>query len=290
MTIVSVIIPVYNSADFIRDAINSALNQIDVNVEVVVIDDGSTDETPEILKEYGTQIKVLRQTNSGHVKARNNGAKLSSGEWLAFLDADDKWHSEKLKKQLSIATNEIGLVYTDRQNFGDITRINPIASQSGNLYEGDIFEDLLLGNFITVSSVIIRKKWFEFLKGFDTSLLVCEDWDMWLRFSGAGGITAVCREPLTLYRWSLLSMSFNHTRMLEGRLKVLQKALDSPMGKKVSETLKRKAISNVWKTSAWYAMPSKKHLSLLWYLKALYYTPKEASIYKQIVKCCLGRK
>src|SRR5689334_19825269 len=116
---VSVLIPVYNGAQFIREAVDSVLAQRDVTVEVIVIDDGSTDETSRILESYGDSIRVLRQKNGGHVNARNNGAKLAHGEWLAFLDADDMWQPEKLARQLAIATPEIGMVYTNRENFGD---------------------------------------------------------------------------------------------------------------------------------------------------------------------------
>jgi len=286
---VSVIIPVYNGAEYVREAVDSALAQCNVNVEVIVVDDGSTDETPTILAGYGRSIRVLGQRNSGHVKARNNGVKVASGEWLAFLDADDQWLPQKLSKQLQVADVNIGMVYTDRENFGDITRVKRTASSSFPLFEGDLFEPLLLGNFVTVSSVIIRREWFDRLGGFDEELSVCEDWDMWLRFSAAGGKAAVCREALTRYRWHAGAMSRNASRMCAGRLKVLQRALQTPRGREVSRTFARKAIAATWRCSAWHAQPTHRWRAFLWYLIAAWYDPWHVDDYKGMIKCCLGR-
>src|SRR5262245_34199236 len=119
MPLVSVLIPVYNGAAFIATAVDSALNQQEVDVDVIVIDDGSTDATPEILASYQERIRVLRQTNAGHVKARNNGAKIAKGEWLAFLDADDEWLPDKLARQLACADSQTSMIYTERLNFGE---------------------------------------------------------------------------------------------------------------------------------------------------------------------------
>src|SRR5262245_59578198 len=195
---VSVLIPVYNGSEFIASAVNSALMQQCVDVEVIVIDDGSTDATPRVLATYGDRIRVLRQTNAGHVKARNNGSKMATGDWLAFLDADDEWLPDKLAKQLARADARTTMVYTDRRNFVEVDRITGKQSDTQELLEGALFESLLLvGNFITVSSVIVRKDIYLQLGGFEESLNVCEDWDMWLRFTAQGGQIGVVREPLT---------------------------------------------------------------------------------------------
>jgi glycosyltransferase involved in cell wall biosynthesis len=284
---VSVLIPVYNGKEFIRDSVNAALEQRDVAVEVIVIDDGSTDETPQILAEYGDKIVVLRQKNGGHVNARNNGAKIANGEWLAFLDADDLWRPEKLARQLALARPEVGMVYTDRENFGDTERVKKTGSADYALYNGDIFEPLLMGNFIPVASVMIRRDWFDRLGGFDESLRVVEDWDMWFRFSSAGGITEVVRDPLTLYRWHAGSMTNNQERMCHGRLLVLERALKLPRAASLSARIINQARANVWKCNAWHAAPWKRSVAAKWYLNALWYWPWDFSVYKQIVKCCL---
>jgi glycosyltransferase involved in cell wall biosynthesis len=290
MATVSVLIPAYNASAYIRQAVTSALNQRDVDVEVLVIDDGSTDDTPKILEEFGDSIRVLRQKNAGHVKARNNGSRLARGEWLAFLDADDEWLPDKLAKQLARADEKTSVVYTDRVNFGDIGRVAERQSNGQRLWEGDIFERLLLvGNFITVSSVIIRKSVFERLGGFEEELLVCEDWDLWLRYTAQGGLIGLCPEGLTRYRWHAGAMTNNLERMLHGRLKVVQRALALPRGQLLTRSVVRRALAREWEISAWYAAKVHRKKALAWYLQAARHWPWNLSTYKAMLKCLLGR-
>jgi glycosyltransferase involved in cell wall biosynthesis len=289
MPTVSTIIPAYNAAAYIRQAVTSVLNQRDVSVEVIVVDDGSTDETGQILQEFGSSVRTLYQANAGHVKARNRGARIARGTWLAFLDADDEWLPEKLTKQLALADEQTGLIYTERLNFGDCQRVAERQSKGQKLWEGDVFAQLLMGNFITVSSVIIRKEVFEELGGFEEDLLVCEDWDLWLRYAARGGRVRVCREGLTRYRWHEGAMSHNLERMLHGRLKVLERALALPRGKALPESFVRRAISREWEISAWYAALVQPRKALAWYLRSALYWPWNVSTYKGMVKCLLGR-
>ena len=251
MSLVSTIIPAYNAARYIREAIDSALAQQGIEQEVIVVDDGSTDETWQILQTYGSRIRCLRQQNSGAAAARSRGLYLARGEWIAFLDADDVWEHEKLKTQLALATDAVGMVYTDRLNFGRIARVAETASAASTLWDGDIFEQLLLENFVTASSAIIRKHWLDRIGGFDGSLLCCEDWDLWLRFSAAGGLTRVVRKPLTHYRWHSASKTNSHIAMCMHRCSVLERALRSPRGARVNRRIARAARANVWSDSAW---------------------------------------
>ena len=140
---VSVIIPVYNGAPFIADAVRTVLDQQEVDLKVIVIDDGSADETPNILAEFADRIHVVRQPNAGHIAARNRAAEMADSEWLAFLDADDQWDAEKLRKQLDIADEQTAMVYTERQNIGECERVARRQSDTDELTEGDLFEPLL---------------------------------------------------------------------------------------------------------------------------------------------------
>jgi glycosyltransferase involved in cell wall biosynthesis len=286
MVTVSTLIPVYNGEEFIAEAVDSVLDQNGVDVEIIVIDDGSTDSTPNILEGYGDRIRVLRQKNSGHVNARNNGANLAKGEWLAFLDADDMWLPDKLQKQLAIVGRSVGMVYTGRENFGDIDRVKVTAAH--DLLEGNLFEPLLLGNFITLSSVIMRKNWFDRAGGFDEHYATCEDWDLWLRFSAAGSETAVVCEPLTRYRWHANAMTNNQDRMCDGRLKVLECALASERAKSLPFSIVHKSRASAWHCSAWHAMPSSRMKALWWCFRSAWQWPWDSSTYKLMVKCCLG--
>jgi glycosyltransferase involved in cell wall biosynthesis len=284
---VSVLIPAYNASQHIAGAVNSALQQDGVAVEVIVVDDGSTDDTLAVLEPFHHRIHVLRQKNSGQAIARDRAAQMAKGQWLAFLDADDEWQPNKLLQQLSLANGEADLVYTERLNVDRGDRITALQSAAQTLWEGDIFEQLLLGNFITLSSALICKTRFDELGGFGDAPLGCEDWDLWLRHSARGGQVKVCRQPLTWYRWSQSSVSGNHDRMCAARLKVLERALHLPRAKSVPRSVIRKAFANVWQTSAWHVAPFNRLKALRWYLHAAAVYPWNPAVYKAMLKCCL---
>jgi glycosyltransferase involved in cell wall biosynthesis len=286
---VSTIIPVYNGAAYVRQAIDSVLAQRDVRVELIVIDDGSTDDTWQVLESYGDAIRKERQANGGPDRARNLGARLATGDWLAFLDADDEWLPDKLAKQLALATDDAALIYTDRRNIGACGRVAELQSDSVPQYEGDVFEPLLLDNFITMSSVLLRRDWFERLGGFTPGMIACEDWDLWLRYAAAGGRVRLCREPLILYRWHGGSASTNQERMCAKRLEVVERALASPRGRRVPRRLARQARAGAWHCSADQAAPGRRWQAIGWYLRSACYWPWNVAVYKGIVKCCLGR-
>jgi glycosyltransferase involved in cell wall biosynthesis len=287
---VSAIIPAFNAALYVEQAVESALAQDGVETEVIVVDDSSTDGTWQKLESFGDRIRKVRQTNGGPAKARNHGARLATGEWLAFLDADDEWLPEKTAKQLRCTDSRTGMVYTDRFNIGDISRVKPVQSDSVSLWDGDVFERLLLDNFITTSSVIIRKERFEQLGGFDESraLLGVEDWDLWLRHA-ADGRVGLCREPLVRYRWQPGSLSSNFDHLSRARLEVIQRALALPRGQRIGRKQARRAVAQAWECSASFAAPNHRWKALRWYLRSALWAPLNLRLYKGMVKCCLGR-
>ncbi len=284
---ISTIIPAYNAAKFIRQSVTSALAQQGVDHEVIVVDDGSLDGTWEALAPFGSAIRKVRQANAGPSPSRNHGARLATGEWLAFLDADDEWLPNKLARQLALADAQTGMVYTDILNFGHCPHVTERFSDIVPLWEGDIFERLLVGNFVPTSSVMIRKDWFDRLGGFDESLRVCEDWDLWLRYAGQGGVVRLVREPLSRYRWHQTSASRNHERMLNGRLQVIKRALAMPRTRNVPRGVLTQAVANAWMASAWMAAEHDQRKAIHWYLRSVSLWPWNFQVYKEIVKCCL---
>ena len=288
--LVSVIIPAYNSEAFIDQAVSSALASRDVSVEVIVIDDSSTDGTWAILESYGTAIQKVRQAKGGPYRARNLGARLARGEWIAFLDADDDWAPEKLSVQLAAADEGIGLIYTDRLNFGNLDRYKERQSDSVVLHQGDVFEPLLLGNFITLSSVLMRREWFERLGGFSLNHIGVQDWDFWLRYAAAGGLVKLCEEPLTRYRIHPNQMSSDLSERVHEREGVIHRALASARGGKVSRALARKAMSNSWELAAWQSLVTHRRKAMADYLHAAYYWPWNPRLYKGMLKCILAIK
>lgn len=286
--LVSVIIPAFNAEAFIGQAVSSALASRDVDLEVIVVDDGSTDGTWSILERFGDAVRKVRQERGGACRARNLAVEFARGEWLAFLDADDDWAPEKLAVQLAAAEDGIDLIYTDRLNFGDIARYKERQSDSGTLHEGDVFEPLLLGNFITLSSVLMRRDRFNDLGGFSIDHLGAEDWDLWIRHAAAGGLTKLCREPLTRYRIHPQQMTSDQKARARDREVVIRRALETPRGREVSRSMARRALSNSWEIAAWHSLAGDRRAALIDYLRAAYYWPWNSRLYKGMIKCALA--
>jgi glycosyltransferase involved in cell wall biosynthesis len=251
MPIVSVVIPAYNAAAFVQGAIDSALAQTHRDLEVIVVDDSSTDETPALLASYGDRIRVHRQPNAGVAAARNAGAALASGEWIAFLDADDQWMPTKIERQLALAAAP--LIYSDRLNTGALGDLPELQSESTPMFDGDVFEALLLrGNFITTSSVLMTRALFGQLGGFAPRPRVCEDWDLWLRVAASHPV-ALLREPAVRYRVSGTGLSGDYREMAEARYLVVERALALPRGRQLSWGTRRRIWAETFRTNGWDA-------------------------------------
>ncbi len=287
---VSVIIPVYNGAGEVRRAIDSVLGQRHSKVEVIVLNDGSKDETASVLAEYGDKIRAINQHNSGLSTTRNNGIALATGEWVAFLDHDDYWLPEKLSLQLQAAERTgFDIVYTNAGNFGDVARVSELRSEPQAMVEGDILEPLLQDNFIVVSSVMIRRTVILGIGGFDTSLPSVEDWDLWLKLSARGVRFAAVGEPVTMYQWRAGSMSRNYELMRSTRQTIVNRALENDRAKALPWSVRRRAKANTESCSAWFLAGSSPQQAIRWYLNSLWYWPFDFNSWKGIVKGCLGR-
>jgi glycosyltransferase involved in cell wall biosynthesis len=286
---VSTVIPAFNAEDHIVEAVSSALGQQGVASEVIVVDDGSTDDTWRLLETFGESIRRVRQANAGPARARNQGARLARGEWLAFLDADDVWRPEKLLQQLAAADSETGMVYTDRLNFGDCERLKSRQSDGVRLYHGDAFVQLLQDNFVTLSSVMMRRSVFEDLGGFDETMAASEDWDLWLRYAARGPI-GLCRQPLTLRRWHPGALTNKLEHMQEQRLRALRNAFELPRARTVKPSARRRAVARAWETAAWCAAASDPRKAACWYARAAWNWPWRLAPYKGILKCLLARR
>jgi len=180
---VSVIIPTYNRAGCLREAVDSVLAQEFRGFELIVVDDGSTDETPQLLREYGSSIRMLRQENRGVSAARNAGIAASRGELIAFLDSDDAWLPGKLARQVEFFRQnpEILICQTEELWVKNGRRVNP--GQRHRKRGGMIFEPSLALCLVSPSAVMLRRELFEQVGLFDERLPACEDYDLWLRVS-----------------------------------------------------------------------------------------------------------
>jgi len=183
---VSVVIPTYNRAHLIGKAIQSVFNQSYQDFEIIIIDDGSTDNTEEIIKGYkDKRINYIKhERNQGISAARNIGIKKARGEYIAFLDSDDEWLPEKLDKQIKVFQNEppeVGVVCS--WSFKINEKGNYIGKVCLPKKEGYMYKDLLSSNNLSVPTLLIRKECFEKVGLFDNLLNGQEDWDMWIRIA-----------------------------------------------------------------------------------------------------------
>jgi len=220
---VSVIIPTFNCAQYIATAVDSVLAQETVDFEVLVVDDGSTDATGEILERYGARIQYLYQPNSGVSVARNRGLAASRGRYVAFLDSDDAWHRNKLERQLQALENSPGAAACYSAFLVTDSHLSPLYVHRGKPHTS-VLEDLLLrGNWVsTPSTVLCERALFSKVGGFDPELSLCADWDMWLRLAAVTEFVYV-DEPLASYRKHDGNMSGNVALLEQDSFRVLEK-------------------------------------------------------------------
>jgi glycosyltransferase involved in cell wall biosynthesis len=203
---VSVIIPTYNRAWIVQEAIRSVLAQTFSDYELIVVDDGSTDSTQSILTKFQDEITVIRQENTGVSAARNHGVNAARGELIAFLDSDDLWLPDKLAVQVEFfSVNPDTLIcQTDEIWIRNGLRINPKAYHQKP--SGDIFLPSLFLCLVSPSAVMMKKDFFSLMGGFDESLPACEDYDLWLRIG--------CRYPVPLIPHPLVIKRGGHEDQL----------------------------------------------------------------------------
>jgi Glycosyl transferase family 2 len=197
----SVVIPCYNVARYAEAAVMSALNQTLRDIEVIVINDGSTDDTRDVLRAIETlsdpRLKIIDQPNGGLAAARNTGIKAATGEFIAFLDGDDLWYPNKAERQLTIMNADltIGLTYTGVEIFGDV-----MGSIVPKIVEHTLYDVI---NFcqICASGVIVQHECFRIAGLFNEQLVHAEDWEMWCRIIHGTHLRAVLvPEVLVAYR------------------------------------------------------------------------------------------
>lgn len=246
--LVSIIIPTFNGRPWIRDAIDSALAQSYPYTEVIVVDDGSTDGTDDLLLEtYGVRIRYHRQENRGLSGARNAGIALARGRYVQFLDADDLLLPRKIEQQVEALESHARytVAYCDFAFIQGAT-VTPIESGFRDRYvSGDAWAALLNDNFIVVHAALARLADVRAVGGFDEGLRASEDYDLWLRLADRGRTFLHTPGVLVLYRRTGSSMSADARRQIASTIEVIEKASRLRAGDKLTDQIRRRRLAQL---------------------------------------------
>jgi GT2 family glycosyltransferase len=220
---VDIVIPCFNHGRFLADAVESALGQTHPHVQVTVIDDGSTDETPVVAGRFGDRIRYVRKANGGLSSARNAGIDATNGDFLVFLDADDYLHHDSVRRHIEVANRqpEASVIYGDFRYVDECGR--EIGRDGPIDFGNDAFHGLLAGLVPPVHALTIRRSAIVNAGGFDVSIRWHEDLDTWLRIAAAGHRFARVEFPGAFYRKYSGTMTRQTLEMAQWGLVVLRR-------------------------------------------------------------------
>jgi tetratricopeptide (TPR) repeat protein len=250
MSTVSIIVPAYNQAHYLGCAIQSALEQTHCDLEVIVVDDGSTDDTAAVAEGFvDPRVRYVYQENRGLSMARNTGLREAGGAFVSFLDSDDQFLPRKL---------ELLLAELDRHPEAGLAAGQAIPVDQDGQPIGQVFDtglpaegaQWLLGNPLHVGSVLLRRDWQERVGLFDESLRSYEDWDMWLRLARAGSPMRWVAQPVSLYRFHPTQMTRDGRQMTTATFAVLDKVFADPGLPDDWQALRERAYSNAYLRAA----------------------------------------
>lgn len=285
---VSIVITCYNYGKYLDGCLLSAINQTYNNFEIIIINDGSTDNTDEVMAKFLNLaiIKYINQPNSGQAKATNAGINHASGELIAFLDADDLWDNTKLEQQVDLFANDsVGVVYS-RMKLIDEAGLSINSETTGGYFKprsGYILEHLLFENFIPYSSSVVRKECFNKFGLFNPEYINGLDWDMWLRISREYEF-AYIDKPLLSYRVGHPGkLTSNIERSIRCTDLILKRFLEINPNVVPKITL-NKALAYSYCSRGDLFLPIDRMRSIKYYLLAIRKNPKEIYIYIKLIK------
>ena len=291
--LVSVIIPAYNAEKWINETIESVLSQDYESLEVIVVDDGSTDGTGLIVGRFEQRVRYIHKLNGGQGSARNAGIKKSKGKYIAFVDSDDLWASNKISSQMTfLANTNLQWAYCDAIAFDDVTRKHLFKfSDKSKQFEGNILEPLFLSCFIQSPTPIVHRNIFDIVGYFDESreLKNREDWDMWLRIAIKYPVGKIA-SPLTYYRVHKSSVTGGEDpiRRLNGHLAVIEKIVG--LESKLSNLKKNRIAICYIDAGLMLALEGRVALASKIFKSAILTNPKNLKAYPYLLMCLLGRR
>lgn len=228
--LISIVIPAFNAASVLDDALRSIQHQQYRHFEAIVIDDGSTDDTASVVRHFVAQDRrfvLVQQPNRGISAARNAGLAAARGEWIAFLDADDTWFPDKLTRQVQCVHDfpEVDFIFSNYHQWDGQNDLRLRYAAHKHFPMGDFTRLLIRFNLLGTLTVMVRQDVMSRVGQFDPELALAEDWDMWLRLAEAGCRVRRIREPLARCRIWPGNTSKQKLRMAQATVRVLEKRL-----------------------------------------------------------------
>jgi len=286
MVDVSVVIPTHNRAALVKAAIDSVLAQSRQVREIIVVDDASTDDTRNLLAGYGSRIRVLHGDGKGAAEARNRGMRAAQGKWIAFLDDDDVWVADKIERQMALAEQapDARLIYCSDYAVDEALQVLYLRPAQP-LHRGDVFDRLLIKNFIFTSCAVARRDAIEEAGYMDTALRFAHDWDLWLKIAARYPVD-FHPEPLVLYRQSAsgcLTRDMRVSSRLEEMRTVLSRALQL---RPPSPKVQRAALFELERQSAstWLGQGNRAH-AFQHTVRAIRHRPAQFEGYRLLAYC-----
>lgn len=292
---VSVIIPAFNCAQYLGRALQSAFAQTYLDYEVIVVNDGSTDETQDLVARWEDKIRYVYQQNRGPASARNLGIAKASGEFLAYLDADDMWYPHKLEGQVAFLDNhpECGFVHSDLTIVDENDRvIFPawVQEMRRSAPRGFCVMDLLHHCHIQGGvTVVERRTCYDRTGGFDERLRRAEDYLHWVQVALDGHAVGYIDEPLAMYRWRTGSLSKNQAATLEAMLQVFrilveENLLLERLGPVAEEVVRCRVAALQRSLPYHYRRQGRNDLARRQAAALIWESPRDASSYVELMK------
>jgi glycosyltransferase involved in cell wall biosynthesis len=289
--VISVIVPTYNSGNYIREALDSVLCQTYTDYEIIIIDDGSTDDTGKIIKECYPTVSYYYIEQKGAACARNYGIRKARGELVAFLDADDRWLPEKLEKQsvLFDIDKKLGLVFTENHFFNEHGIIDTGINKRNMLMSGDVVKNIFLNSYVVTSTVMVLRSALDAVGMFEEGLAVAEDDNLWMRLAMKYGIELI-DEPLVLYRITEGSLSRTRSKVFEG----VKKNIELIEGKypelfhRLGKGVINKKYADLYFSEGYHWFANEQHdQAKSYFAKSICYDPFKLKAYMYYSSCLL---
>lgn len=297
--LISIVIPTFNREHLISDALETCILQLYRPIEIVVVDDGSTDRTIEFVEDWikGSSykdviFKIIKQENKGGNVARNNGINNATGEFIAFLDSDDVWDTTKLRKQYALISQSdiIGGVYCGLRQV-EIESGKVISDDKRNYTEGFILSQILVKDITApTSAYLVRKKVFDLVGGFDETLQARQDWDMWIRLAEKYEIRAVHENLMDLRHHKGTRTASNPHKEINAYTKIRQKY--QYLLEKQPSNIQKEAKANFYKRlgRVHFHHNISKRIALCYYIKCILSFPKDFDNWAALLGFFLPRK